>query len=322
VKKKLRIKFTDFWADMNEPEQNDFYQLLARHWDVEFSDQPDILFFSCFGTEYLKYKCIRIFFSPENWRPDFNGCDFAITFDYNNDPRHYRFPLWASYYIGLTKRQGFHEFSDRPDREAMRAKWKDKSKFCCFIVSNPSATKRINFFRKLNAAKKVDSAGKHLNNIGRSLEPGTLGKLNFIKDYRFVISFENSAHAGYTTEKLIEPLLVDAIPIYWGDPEVGRDFNTKRFLNHDDFPSENALVERIMAIEKNPELALDMLTQPVFSNKEISIAAMEKGLEDFLLKAVEKGLGATPVAQKPLRSIGHRYNITKKKMIGRLSRLK
>ena len=43
VKKKLRIKFTDFWADMNEPEQNDFYQLLARHWDVEFSDQPDIV---------------------------------------------------------------------------------------------------------------------------------------------------------------------------------------------------------------------------------------------------------------------------------------
>ena len=46
-------------------------------------------------------------------------------------------------------------------------------------------------------------------------------KMDFIKDYKFVISFENSSNPGYTTEKLIEPMLVNSIPIYWGNTEVG-----------------------------------------------------------------------------------------------------
>ena len=55
--------------------------------------------------------------------------------------------------------------------------------------------------------------------------------MDFIKDYKFVISFENSSYPGYTTQKLIEPMLVNSSPIYWGNKSVGKDFNTKSFIN-------------------------------------------------------------------------------------------
>jgi hypothetical protein len=107
------------------------------------------------------------------------------------------------------------------------AAFKSKQKFCCMVVSNAHAKERIRFFEQLSKYKKVDSGGRFLNNIGRSIDE----KMEFIKDYRFVISFENSSSPGYTTEKLIEPMLVNSVPIYWGDPEVGRYFNTKIFVN-------------------------------------------------------------------------------------------
>src|SRR5438034_6305728 len=100
---KLKVKFVDFWADMNKPDGNYFYTLLCQKYDVEFSDDPEVVFYSNYGNEYLKYKCIRVFFSAENQRPDFTACDYAITFDYLDDKRHLRFPLWALYYLGYIK---------------------------------------------------------------------------------------------------------------------------------------------------------------------------------------------------------------------------
>ena len=72
----------------------------------------------------------------------------------------------------------------------------------------------MDFFVKLSKYKQVDSGGRTLNNIGGPVED----KMEFIKDYRFVISFENAEYPGYTTEKIIQPMFVDSIPIYWGNP--------------------------------------------------------------------------------------------------------
>lgn len=303
---------------MNKPEGNYFYQVLAQHYTIEFSDNPEILFYSCYGKEYLQYDCLRIFYSPENWRPDFTACDFAITFDYLVDPRHFRLPLWVLYYIGYVKDQGFPELNDVPGDQELVERWKAKSKFCCFIVSNPTAKKRIDFFQKLDQVKRVDSAGKHLNNIGYFLDGGTFAKMNFIKDYRFVLSFENSSAIGYTTEKLIEPLLIGAIPIYWGNPAVGREFNKKRMLYYDDFPTEGALIERILDIENNPEKALPILKESTFSGEGFSIARTSNDLTNFLVSSIESRNGKKPVAQRSLKSMRHSLNMKWDKVMNKL----
>lgn len=307
---------------MNKPEGNYFYKLLSERYTVEFSDEPEIVFYSCYGKEYLKYKCPRIFYSPENWRPDFTACDFAITFDYREDPRHFRLPLWVLYYMGYVKDQGFPELDDAPNEEELIKQWNGKRKFCCFIVSNPKATKRIEFFQQLNKVKRVDSAGKHLNNIGYFLDGGTFAKMDFIRDYRFVISFENSSSVGYTTEKLIEPLLIGAIPIYWGNPAVGKEFNKKRMLYYDDFPTEEALIERILEIENDPQEALSILKEKTFAGEKFDIAGTNKDVLNFLVSSIESLGGRTPVAQRPLKSMRHSFNIRWDKVMSNLARLK
>ena len=84
------------------------------------------------------------------------------------------------------------------------------------LVSNPNAKEGIDFFNALSVVKHVDSGGRHLNKIGYSVD----NKMEFIKDYKFVIAFENSSYPGYTTEKILEPLVAGCIPVYWGSPAV------------------------------------------------------------------------------------------------------
>ena len=60
--KKIKINFVDFQKDLSE--NNDFLDILSRHYYVEISDNPDYLFYSVFGTDHLKYKkCVKIFYT-------------------------------------------------------------------------------------------------------------------------------------------------------------------------------------------------------------------------------------------------------------------
>lgn len=77
MKKKIKIKFVDFWNDFDIYD-NDFYKILFEKYDVEISNQPEYIFYSCFGFKNLDYNCIKIYYTGENIVPDFNNCDYAI----------------------------------------------------------------------------------------------------------------------------------------------------------------------------------------------------------------------------------------------------
>ena len=158
-------------------------------------------------------------------RPNFDRCDYAFSFDYPVNERNYRLPLyrrWPEY------SQLFN--SRNPDKV-----FSQNRKFCSFMVSNPNASTRIEFFKKLSSYKSVDSGGRFLNNIGDPIQTGVENKLNWMRNYKFSITFENSSYPGYTTEKLMHALITDTIPIYWGNPLAGLDFNPKAFINCHDF---------------------------------------------------------------------------------------
>ena len=261
---KIKLHFSDFWNGYR-PDENIFLTLLRTKYEVELDEEnPDLVIYSCFGKNYLKYKCTRVFFSCENMRPDFSACDYAITFDYNSRPNHYRFPLYG-YYIDMYPKQlgkSVQNLFVKRDRETLKKEWLGKKKFCCMVVSNGAAKKRIDFFNKLSAIKQVDSGGKALNNVGGPVKD----KLAFISDYKFVISFENSSYPGYTTEKVMEPIMAGSIPVYWGNELVGKDFNEKRILNYHSFPSEDKLIEKMLELEANPDAAVDMIMEAPFAS--------------------------------------------------------
>jgi len=294
MKRVIKINFTDFWKGFDK-ENNYFVKLLSQLYDVRISEEPDFLFYSCYGYEYLKYKCIRISFISENQRPDFSGCDYALSFDINNDPRHYRLPLYRLY-IDLWG-QDMNALKNRSAQE-IREQWKAKDKFCCMLVSNGNSKKRINFFHKLSGVKRVDSGGRYLNNIGRSVD----NKLEFIKDYKFVFAFENSSHPGYVTEKVIEPCFVGSIPIYWGNKEIGKDFNPARFINYHDFKDEQALIRRIIEIDNDDELALEIISQPIFKDNIIPEAIRDENVLKFFRGVIENE-HVVPVAVSGRKSL-------------------
>ncbi len=198
MKQLLKINFTDFWHGFVK-EDNYFYNLLSGKYQVVIDENnPDILFFSCYGEQYLNYQCTRVYFTAENTRVDFSSCDYAFSFDFVNKENHFRLPLYALY---IEQKKMMQQLLAPPSIDEMKKTWQAKKKFCCMVVSNPGSKKRINFYNKLNKVMPVDSGGRVLNNVGGPVTD----KLAFIKDYKFVLAFENSSYAGYTTEKILEP---------------------------------------------------------------------------------------------------------------------
>jgi hypothetical protein len=117
---------------------------------------------------------------------------------------------------------------------------------------------RNRFFRELSKYKPIDSGGKLFNNMGGPIA----SKAALLRESKFTIAFENESHSGYTTEKIAEPMHAESLPIYWGNPDVGLDFNTRSFINVHDWPSMDAAIERIIEVDRNDELYLEYLRQP------------------------------------------------------------
>ena len=257
LRRTIRIAFVGFWESF-DTRDNFFTRLLARRYRLEICDDPDYVVYAYVGRrrkEFLRYDCVRIFYTGENLPPDWNACDWAFTFEHTNHPRHFRLPHWPFYVApeALVKPADY-------DPAAVIA---GKKKFCAFVVSNPLCRARNDFFRRLSRYKPVDSGGKVMNTLGYRIAD----KQAFLADYRFTIAFENESHPGYTTEKIVEPMLVDSIPIYWGDPCVGRDFDTRSFLSiHDQGPltrrSLDDLVERVVEVDRDPGLHASLLARP------------------------------------------------------------
>ena len=52
-----------------------------------------------------------------------------------------------------------------------------------------------------------------------------------LEPYRFSVVIENSKQPGYFTEKLIDCLACQTVPIYWGDPTIGKTFDLRGMIS-------------------------------------------------------------------------------------------
>jgi hypothetical protein len=272
-RKKIHFDLCDFGARY-EKKENFFFKLLGERFDIELTTSPDYLLY-CFGTQVHRlYTCTKIYSTPEADLPDFDQCDYAITSRYLDDPRHLRVPQYVVYMKPelLIKQPG--------DWEAIP---RQKTKFCCFMTAyaNRKTRLRTEFFQKLNRRKKVDSAGRALNNVGYTVPFTHQAKREFLLPYKFHIAFENQSVPGYVTEKLVQAMRAGCIPIYYGCPRVAAEFNPKSFLNYHDFPSEEALMDRIMEIDRNDDLYMQYLKEPFFHGNQPSPAYDTKKMLDF-----------------------------------------
>ena len=229
----------------------------------------------------------------------YGRCDFALTHDVMDDPRHYRLPWWTGF-IDWFKVGNYGADSEpsflNPPEEICSNKYihTPKTKFCAHMVSNPVGN-RMEAHKKISAYKKVDGLGNCFGGgVGLSQfhgvnTPWEEGKLEFLKDYRFSICFENVAKAGYHTEKLLHAKIAGNIPIYWGASTVSQDFNPDCFINLNDFESIDAMVERIKEIDQNETLYKQYAEAPLFVDGVIPDKFKPEAVLNFFKETVLRG---------------------------------
>lgn len=275
MKREIKLKILDWWDNGTGEnfKNNAILQILKKHLGDKYefieADKPEFILYGPFGDEHLNYpsSCVRIFFSGENIRADFNLADYAIDFDLLDfGERHLCYPLYIFYKDDFMKAINKH-----------RLEPKSRDRFCCFLVSNPYASSmRDEIFDIISSYKRVDSGGKYRNNIGGEI-PNVSGdfssaKREWLGHYKFNICSENSSHKGYVTEKIIQSFSSGCIPIYFGDSLISDELyskyrlviNPKAFINVHSFSNLDEMLEEVKRIDNDESAYFAMLREPAF----------------------------------------------------------
>ena len=260
----LKVWFADFWPEW--PDEDFITPILSKHFEIVLDkNNPDVVFHSIFNrmSETPKYKCKKILYLGENWRPEQFGSDYSISFDPTTSTN-YRLPLWQVY---LMKKPELKE------RLFNRLNWEENQfvKWCAFTVSNPANLIRISAFQQLNEYKHVESYGRVLMN-NRGIHEYSQGRYwrdakdeYFLRNpHKFMMTYENTPYRYYCTEKLMDAFLVGSMPIYYGDPRVGEDWNTEAFLNL----TKGGFPEAVKKLDQDPIAFREMYQQPVFTEEQ------------------------------------------------------
>lgn len=294
VKKTLKIRFIDY--DKGFPlEQRLVYKLVAKHFEIDQESEPDYIICGKIGLEHFRYQnAVKILFNGENVVPDFNLFDYAIGFDHMSfGDRYVRVPLYVTYekdYDELERRK------TKPDEAFLRRD------FCSFVVSNGGGSPmRQKFFEALSRYKKVDSGGRWMNNVGGPVAD----KAAFLRSHKFNIAFENSSSSGYVTEKLMQALSAQTVPIYFGAPDVEKDFLSESFICVKDENDIDRAVQEIIRLDNDQYAYLEMVTAPC----QASLRSEHiESLESFLLNVFNQ-----PYTQAKRRlAYGAQYDVYSK----------
>lgn len=282
----VKLGFKNMWHGLVTPEK--FFKnmpYMFNHFDMVVDPDPDFIIYSVFrrhrksrpGNSHIvrsRKKRVKIFYTPENIRPNMNKYDWAFSYDYPDkfgSNRQFRLPFYTLLGAGrdlIKKNINVNKIL------------KEKTKFCAFVYSHGSRERNF-LFKELSKYKKIDSPGKVFNNmknIGsyascRASRDSLLvfdEKLEFLKPYKFVIAYENSSFPGYTTEKIYHPMLANALPIYWGNPLIHRDFNRRSFINRHDFVSLRSMIDRIIQIDRNDSLYIKYLRAAYYPKNKLT----------------------------------------------------
>jgi hypothetical protein len=273
--KTIKLSFTNFWGGFN-PTKNFFYLSIKQFAQVEITNpqDADVIIFSCYDspnpyqrnqvyTNPTQYPGkIKIFYTGENLRPDYSNLDYALSFDFGDNNKNIRLPLWMLYidwfnmvdYEAPKFTVSLNEIENNKFYNTLKTKF-------CSIVYNHHSPYRDDIVLELSKYKPVDVYGSKYGNVGH----GEDKKLEIISNYKFNLCLENSLHPGYYTEKLFHAKTAGCVPIYWADENASKDFNSKSFINLFDFNHNvRDLCEYVIELDKSNEKYFSIKNQPLF----------------------------------------------------------
>jgi hypothetical protein len=142
-----------------------------------------------------------------------------------------------------------------------------KTKLVSMICSGKEITKGHKFRNDIMKVLKQNNAP--VDYYGRSHNPFSK-KEEALSDYCFSFVIENGSYSHYYTEKIMDCFACGTIPIYWGSPEIQKDFDINGIILFDNNFKFNSLdrdlyISKIEHInnnflkEKNHKIADDIL---------------------------------------------------------------
>ena len=288
----LRVGFTCMW-DSFQPDYNMFTLMLAEAGkafdkDVvgvsidsmsEGAEDVDVLIFGPFGDRWQKVnaKIPKIHYTGENTAP-IHREDIKLNLGFRhvdmNDNSYLRLPLWMLE-INWFRADVNRIVNPKPlpiDRCCKVFMDEPHDKFCAFVVTNPRQEMRNSAFHWLSKYKKVDSAGRLFNNMGTEIFAGLGGgggeirKFEFLKNYKFSLTYENESAPGYTTEKWLHAKAAGAVPIYWGDPKFEREFDIAGCIDAREAVTPMQLMELVSKVDNDDALYMAMRSKPALDD--------------------------------------------------------
>ncbi|KAK9957468.1 hypothetical protein ABG768_011712 [Culter alburnus] len=127
-----------------------------------------------------------------------------------------------------------------------------KEKLVCWVVSNYNPNyKRSHYFNELVKYINVETHGRHFNSPVNHDE-----YLNLVSSCKFYLSFENSIHRDYMSEKLFNSLALGTVPVVIGPPRENYEeyIPSEAFIHVDDFPSPKELADHLKLLDQNEDL--------------------------------------------------------------------
>ena len=266
---------------------------LPAHYRKQVEEGMDPASSNYYFPSIKKKSAKRVFFTSEFVIPDMEQCDYAFGFSYNekmDSSRYSRAPI----YLFCAEEEDLLKLGKPEFSEDELAKEYENRNFCVHLHHHE--VKLRNFlFEQLSEYRTVDAPGDSCNNMQRppSLADKQLGgfdqsKREFLRQYRFTCAVENEVAEGYTTEKLITPLLSGSIPIYYGNPSIDRDVNPDSIvcLKQEEWalnPEERIerLVERVIELDQDRDAYIHMRQQPVFNAQQLEALSTDSVVAKF-----------------------------------------
>jgi GR25 family glycosyltransferase involved in LPS biosynthesis len=167
-----------------------------------------------------------------------------------------------------------------------------RENFCAYMYSY-DLEYRVELFNFISKYKNVNALGKSCSNIkeddrfvyNNDMTYNDIAVQKYSK-YKFVLALENGISDGYITEKLINPIIANSIPIYAGPKDVFDIINPKRIIYVYNYSNYEELLNYIKEVDNDDDLYNSIISEEVFIGE-----LNWNNFEDYLEEKIDKSLG-------------------------------
>lgn len=237
-----RMKFPESEYDIQTNSEEDI------EWDcvVVRQNVPHVFNFKCkegnviytSGEPPMMYPCPRVFTNQ-----------FDLVIAPNKKIRHRNLLLHHGF-LSWSLGRGFKSKTNRYTYQDYEALEHERTKLFSIVSSNqqmmPGHNKRVAMIEKLQRdyPNQIDVFGRGYQFVDF--------KADALLPYRFHICMENSSIEDYWTEKIIDPVLAQTVPIYAGCTNIDKYLGTEGYFSFDveDYDSLKKIIDKIL---KDPD---------------------------------------------------------------------